>query len=414
MQRRAATTACLSVLVAGAATFAVVGAPAPDRQARKSGGQTAAAALPLELKAAVSSAAGSGQAAFAAERRGRALIARGGGLTTTFRATGPKVELSGGSLVLRLTRVGRRKLAPLDSAAGTAAARNEVSYDHGSLLEWYRNGPFGLEQGFTVARRPAGAGHLRLMLGTSGLLPRRAGSTVVFGKGALVYGGLGAVDARGRTLPATLALSGRRIVLGVDDAGARYPVTIDPFLQAGNRIVAGGEIGNGWFGFRVALSGDGNTALVGGHIDNSARGAAWVFRRSGAIWSQEAKLAPTDEVGGGEFGSSVALSADGTTALVGGRSDDGGKGSAVGVHQQLEAQPDHPLAPAGAEARSRSPQRREEAVRRERRPHERRKHGHHRRPLTPSQSSGRGGLGAAWIYTRSAGSWTNREELPAR
>jgi hypothetical protein len=37
-----------------------------------------------------------------------------------------------------------------------------------------------------------------------------------------------------------------------------------------------GEIG-GSFGYSVALSADGSTALVGGNSDNGSKGAAWVF-----------------------------------------------------------------------------------------------------------------------------------------
>ena len=48
-------------------------------------------------------------------------------------------------------------------------------------------------------------------------------------------------------------------------------------------------------------------------------GAAWVFTRSGSTWSQQgSKLLPNDESGEGEFGDSVALSANGANALVGG------------------------------------------------------------------------------------------------
>ena len=42
-------------------------------------------------------------------------------------------------------------------------------------------------------------------------------------------------------------------------------------------------------------------------------------------WFQEApKIAPSDEVGAGQFGTSVALSADGSTALIGGPDDNAG------------------------------------------------------------------------------------------
>ena len=71
----------------------------------------------------------------------------------------------------------------------------------------------------------------------------------------------------------------------------------------------------------MALSADGNTALIGGPSDNGGVGAAWVFTRSGSTWTQQgAKLVGTGAVGHAGQGWSVALSADGNTALVGGPS----------------------------------------------------------------------------------------------
>ena len=72
----------------------------------------------------------------------------------------------------------------------------------------------------------------------------------------------------------------------------------------------------------MALSSDGNTALIGGPDDNGDVGAAWVFTRSGSTWTQQgSKLTGSGEVGNGDFGFSVALSADGNTALIGGPDD---------------------------------------------------------------------------------------------
>ena len=61
--------------------------------------------------------------------------------------------------------------------------------------------------------------------------------------------------------------------------------------QQGAKLTGTGEIGDGQFGASVALSSDGNTALIGGDGDNSGAGAAWVFTRSGGAWTQQgAKL----------------------------------------------------------------------------------------------------------------------------
>ncbi len=100
------------------------------------------------------------------------------------------------------------------------------------------------------------------------------------------------------------------------------------------KLTGAGESGSGWFGQSVALSANGETALIGGYVDHSDTGAAWVFERSdagaGATWEQQgAKLTGgAEESGEGEFGWSVVLSAEGDTALIGGRKDDGGVGAA--------------------------------------------------------------------------------------
>ncbi len=106
-----------------------------------------------------------------------------------------------------------------------------------------------------------------------------------------------------------------------------------PLETAGSESGRTGEAGFAAQGYSVALSADGDTAIVGGDGDNSDAGAAWVFARSGGVWKQQGKkLVGTGAVGAAEQGVSVALSADGDTAIVGGATDNptevGGKGAA--------------------------------------------------------------------------------------
>ncbi len=71
----------------------------------------------------------------------------------------------------------------------------------------------------------------------------------------------------------------------------------------------------------VTLSADGNTAVIGAPGNNVGVGAAWVFTRSNGVWTQGQILAANDEAGQAGFGQSVALSADGNTVIVGGPND---------------------------------------------------------------------------------------------
>ena len=101
------------------------------------------------------------------------------------------------------------------------------------------------------------------------------------------------------------------------------------WTEQGSKLTGGQEGGAGHFGRSVALSSTGDTALIGGRRDENGVGAAWVFTRADAGWTQQsAKLIGIGEEGNGEFGTSVALSADGNTALVGAPTSAGRRGGA--------------------------------------------------------------------------------------
>ena len=100
------------------------------------------------------------------------------------------------------------------------------------------------------------------------------------------------------------------------------------FTQQGSKLVGTGATGNAAQGQAVSLSADGNTAIVGGPNDNGGAGAVWIWTRSGTTWTQQgAKLVGSGAVGGANQGSAVALSADGNTAIVGGPNDEGSVGA---------------------------------------------------------------------------------------
>lgn len=92
-----------------------------------------------------------------------------------------------------------------------------------------------------------------------------------------------------------------------------------------------------WFGSRLALSGDGHTLAVGAQLEDSASrginakqddetaqeaGAVYLFTRDGSAWTQDAYVKGSNTDAYDEFGSSLALSQDGTLMAVGARSED--------------------------------------------------------------------------------------------
>jgi hypothetical protein len=96
------------------------------------------------------------------------------------------------------------------------------------------------------------------------------------------------------------------------------------WTQQGSKLVGTGVVGGAQQGWSISLSSDGNTAIVGGRDDNGSAGAAWVWTRSAGVWTQQgSKLVGTGAVGGAEQGQSVSLSSDGNTAMVGGNLDNG-------------------------------------------------------------------------------------------
>jgi hypothetical protein len=83
-------------------------------------------------------------------------------------------------------------------------------------------------------------------------------------------------------------------------------------------------------GFSVAISADGNTAVTGGDFDNNNNGAIWVYTRNNNRWLQQGtKLLGAGATGSGAAqGSAVAISADGNTIIEGGVGDNGFMGAA--------------------------------------------------------------------------------------
>jgi hypothetical protein len=94
---------------------------------------------------------------------------------------------------------------------------------------------------------------------------------------------------------------------------------------------------NDWFGSRLALSGDGNTAAMGASLEDSAAqgingrqdddsaneaGAVYLFRRTGTTWRQQAYIKGAGTEAFDEFGGSVALSRDGRTLAASAHGDD--------------------------------------------------------------------------------------------
>jgi len=156
---------------------------------------------------------------------------------------------------------------------------------------------------------------LVLLLGVSsvGLVPACSGQTGGDGSGGSALSSGGGPAASGGT-------DGSATDTGGSASGAAAGVS---YLKASN--TGAGDL----FGFSATLSADGNTLVVGANSEASGTsadqsdesaaksGAAYVFVRSAGTWQEQAYLKASSPSGGDAFGSTVALSADGSTLAVG-------------------------------------------------------------------------------------------------
>ncbi|MGO9646454.1 MAG: hypothetical protein ACLPOO_00225 [Terriglobales bacterium] len=212
---------------------------------------------------------------------------------------------------------------------------NRVEYRRGPLTEWYVNGPVGLEQGFTFEEPPAAANGqpltiaLRLSGDLKASLDQQGTALTLSANGPskpdLRYGGLAVRDATGRTLPAWLELKGSELHLRVRDAGACYPVVVDPVVQLAELTASDGVDGDS-LGISVAISGNtvvagATNASVGG---NASQGAAYIFVKPPTGWAnmtETAKLTASDGQANDSFGGSVGITPN--TIVVGACSQSG-------------------------------------------------------------------------------------------
>ncbi|MDW8363486.1 MAG: FG-GAP repeat protein [Myxococcales bacterium] len=200
------------------------------------------------------------------------------------------------------------------------------------VTEQWLHGPLGIEQVLWIEERLGGRGRLGLVMRVEGALrPRlRGGEVELVDRGGVVrgrYGELYVRDARGERVGARLVVEGERVVIEVEDEGAEYPLEVDPLVWVEQgRLNARDGSREDSFGSSVALTSDGSRALVGApggdFFSNMDQGFAYVFVRTGTSWREEPKLTASDGAVNERFGASVALAADGSRALMGAPEDD--------------------------------------------------------------------------------------------
>ncbi|MFZ5722399.1 MAG: beta strand repeat-containing protein [Pseudomonadota bacterium] len=161
------------------------------------------------------------------------------------------------------------------------------------------------------------------------------------------FGGALALSADGDTLAVGAAGEGSSAT-GIDGdqtdnaalfAGAVYVFTRSSTVWSQQAYIkAGSTSEQDLFGAALALSGDGDTLAVGSFGDDSAAtgidgdpadnvagagsGAVWMYGRSSGTWSPQAYIKAASTDSNDQFGTAVALSADGTRLAVGSPGED--------------------------------------------------------------------------------------------
>jgi len=309
--------------------------------------QSALADLPLAAQSLVSATLGRDDAAYQFQSTNAGYRASNAMHTwqADFSNLGMQIQSQDSRWTFALQSIGYGDaLAPVRPVAPTAHA-NRLDYTHDTFTEWYVNGPAGLEQGWTLTSPPTpllkGEGNtLTLVLAWEGNARLDASGTAMAllnddGTVALNYTGLVAYDATGRNLHAwmetveTLNLTSLQIY--VDDTDAQYPLTIDPYILRAT-LRNGFGASNDRLGTSIAMSADGSTIVAGAIGVNSFKGAVYVFAKPTNGWATTliptAALSYANSATDDYFGIDVAISTNGSTIVAGASGVNNGKGAA--------------------------------------------------------------------------------------
>ena len=217
-------------------------------------------------------------------------------------------------------------------------------------------------------------------------------------------GGVGSFFQQGSSV--ALSADGNTVISGADDdhngVGATWVFTRSNgvWTQQGPKLVGTGAIGEAGQGSSVAVSADGNTAVIGGNVDNNLVGAAWVFVRSNGVWTQQGnKLVGTGSAGQVLQGTSAALSADGNTAVIGGFGDNGDVGAGWVFVRNNGVWTQQGVKLVGTGSVGASGQGVSVAL------------SANGNTLVVGGGEDNQGTGAAWVFTRGNGVWTQRQKL---
>jgi hypothetical protein len=230
--------------------------------------------------------------------------------------------LTGGSLALSADGNTLAVAAPGEDSAARGIngnQRDNSAFDAGAVYVFTRQGASWVQQAYIKASNA------------------QSGDAFGFALALSADGNTLAVSANFEDSGAT-GINGNQADESASGAGAVYVFTRSGTAWSQQAYIKGSNTeADDRFGYSVALSGDGGTLAVGAigedsaargvagnQADNAAQqsGAAYVFTRAGAAWSQQAYLKASNAEAADLFGFCVALSGDGSTLGVCGYDED--------------------------------------------------------------------------------------------
>ena len=242
-------------------------------------------------------------------------------LHTRADAWGVHIQTGLDAISLRTRAVGRgADLTTLPATEPTLDLDGHgIDRASGDLVERWHTSPAGLEQAWSLEAPPEGDGPLTLAVAVGGATPSLDGARVVLAGAEgerLFYHGLSAWDADGVTLPAELAVQNGEIHIAVDDAGAVYPIQVDPIAATATTSWAG-SASDMYYGMGLGgigdVNGDGYDDLaIGAYGANTNLGRVDIYYGSedGFAASADLSVAGSSSSASSSLGWSVGAAGD--------------------------------------------------------------------------------------------------------
>ena len=242
-------------------------------------------------------------------------------MSAVFDDTGAELDQAGSILRVELVEVGRegdlRPVAPVGPRAGACLSATDarggcvrrLEYRHADgLVQWWAGLERGAEQGFEVRDAPAGDGLVELVVDLDGAdvavdADGATGWVTDLDGGVWRVGDTVAWDADGAELPVWLEPGDGALRVVVDDAGARYPVTVDPLYTTENTTLTQSTDAN--FPTQVAMGDFNGDTYADVAVAAGASNKVYVYEGSVDGVGTTASVTLTET--GGSFGAALAV-----------------------------------------------------------------------------------------------------------